>query len=229
MIEQGVPPHGLLPAARGLAGDAVRRRRAHRAHRPPALADLDRRDLRAHRPASSASRWRPRPTCRLALIPRERFVDLARENGVVHQRIMSKVSPVTTRLTTIQANRERLAVARHDGRRARARAQQPGRRGQARGQLARRGAQHHQLRAARVRRGGHRARGRGEAARAPEGGDRARRGARGARPRRRRRRRGRDARAARGHGDPRAVAARRAALLPRQGLARARAARSPAR
>jgi signal transduction histidine kinase len=46
---------------------------------------------------------------RLALIPRERFVDLARENGVVHQRIMSKVAPITTRLTTIQANRERLA------------------------------------------------------------------------------------------------------------------------
>jgi signal transduction histidine kinase len=47
--------------------------------------------------------------CRLAVIPRDDFVDLARENRAVHQRIMSKISPVMTRLTTTAANRERLA------------------------------------------------------------------------------------------------------------------------
>jgi signal transduction histidine kinase len=47
--------------------------------------------------------------CRLALIPADPFIDLVLANRVVHQRIMSKVSPVMTRLTTMEAGRERLA------------------------------------------------------------------------------------------------------------------------
>jgi signal transduction histidine kinase len=47
--------------------------------------------------------------CRLALIPGEPFIELARANRAVHQRIMHTISPVMTRLTVREANRERLA------------------------------------------------------------------------------------------------------------------------
>jgi signal transduction histidine kinase len=54
-------------------------------------------------------RMRAETECRLALIPTDTFVDLVLANRTVHQRIMSKVSPVMTRLTTMEAGRERLA------------------------------------------------------------------------------------------------------------------------
>ena len=56
-----------------------------------------------------AVRFQADGDCRMALIPGEEFIDLARGNRLVHQRIMSKVSPVMTRLTAMEANRERLA------------------------------------------------------------------------------------------------------------------------
>ena len=47
--------------------------------------------------------------CRMVLIPADAFIDLTLANKLVHQRIMAKVSPVMTRLTTMETNRERLA------------------------------------------------------------------------------------------------------------------------
>lgn len=108
VIEQGVPARGLFLLLEGTLESLflVDGRSEHIGHqRPPtwigAISALTGHELGVTMEAET--------DVRLALIPRERFVDLARENGVVHQRIMSKVSPVTTRLTTIQANRERLA------------------------------------------------------------------------------------------------------------------------
>jgi signal transduction histidine kinase len=54
-------------------------------------------------------RMQAQTECRLALIPTDTFVDLVLANRTVHQRIMTKVSPVMTRLTAIEASRERLA------------------------------------------------------------------------------------------------------------------------
>jgi signal transduction histidine kinase len=47
--------------------------------------------------------------CRMALIPSGPFIDLVLANRTVHQRIMAKISPVMTRLSAMEANRERLA------------------------------------------------------------------------------------------------------------------------
>jgi signal transduction histidine kinase len=47
--------------------------------------------------------------CRFALIARERFVDLVFEAREVHRRIMRVVAPVMSRLSSQEANRERLA------------------------------------------------------------------------------------------------------------------------
>jgi signal transduction histidine kinase len=45
----------------------------------------------------------------MVLIPSDTFIDLTLANKLVHQRVMAKVSPVMTRLTTMETNRERLA------------------------------------------------------------------------------------------------------------------------
>jgi signal transduction histidine kinase len=47
--------------------------------------------------------------CRVALIPREAFVELVFGNRDVHKRIMRRVAPVMNRLSAREANRERLA------------------------------------------------------------------------------------------------------------------------
>ena len=108
VIEQGVAPRGLWLLLEGSLESmfVIDGRNEHIGHQSPptwigAIAALTDQELGLTMDAET--------DVRLALIPRERFVDLARENGVVHQRIMSKVAPITTRLTTIQANRERLA------------------------------------------------------------------------------------------------------------------------
>jgi signal transduction histidine kinase len=108
VIEQGVAPLGLYLLLEGSLESmfVVDGRTEHIGHQNSptwigAIAALTDQELGLTMAAET--------DVRLALIPRERFVDLARENGVVHQRIMSKVAPITTRLTTIQANRERLA------------------------------------------------------------------------------------------------------------------------
>ena len=84
------------------------------AHRDGALgARMQRRDRvppgARSRPRSSAA-WRSR-------------------SRPMHRRVMRQVAPVMSRFTAIEQSRERLAVARHDGRGPRARAEQPGRRG----------------------------------------------------------------------------------------------------
>jgi signal transduction histidine kinase len=108
VIEQGVPPRGLWLLLEGSLESmfVIDGRNEHIGHQSSptwigAIAALTDQELGLTMDAET--------DVRLALIPREQFVDLARENRVVHQRIMSKVAPITTRLTTIQANRERLA------------------------------------------------------------------------------------------------------------------------
>jgi signal transduction histidine kinase len=54
-------------------------------------------------------RMRCETDCRLARIPTERFTELVLASPVVHRRIMQRISPVMTRLTAIESNRERLA------------------------------------------------------------------------------------------------------------------------
>jgi signal transduction histidine kinase len=108
VIEQGKPPSGLWLLLEGNLESMflIDGRSEHIGHQNAptwigAIAALTDQDLGLTMDAET--------DVRLALIPREQFVDLARENRLVHQRIMSKVAPITTRLTTIQANRERLA------------------------------------------------------------------------------------------------------------------------
>jgi signal transduction histidine kinase len=47
--------------------------------------------------------------CRLAIVPRERFMDLALSQRAVHQRIMQTVGPLMTRLSAGEQQRDRLA------------------------------------------------------------------------------------------------------------------------
>ena len=108
VIEQGVAPRGLWLLLEGNLESkfVLDGRNEHVGHQSAptwigAIAALTDQELGLTMDADT--------DVRLALIPRERFIDLARENRIVHQRIMSKVAPITTRLTTIQANRERLA------------------------------------------------------------------------------------------------------------------------
>jgi signal transduction histidine kinase len=54
-------------------------------------------------------RMRASTPCRLAVVPSEDFRRLALAHPAVHARIMRQVAPVTTRLTSIEQNRERLA------------------------------------------------------------------------------------------------------------------------
>ena len=54
-------------------------------------------------------RMRCETDCRLARIPTDRFTELVLASPPVHRLIMQRISPVMTRLTTIESNRERLA------------------------------------------------------------------------------------------------------------------------
>jgi signal transduction histidine kinase len=54
-------------------------------------------------------RMRAESACRLARVPTARFTELALASPAVHRRIMRQISPVMTRLTAIEQNRERLA------------------------------------------------------------------------------------------------------------------------
>jgi signal transduction histidine kinase len=54
-------------------------------------------------------RMRAETDCRLARIPTDRFNALVLASPPVHRRIMGRISPVMTRLTAIESNRERLA------------------------------------------------------------------------------------------------------------------------
>ena len=54
-------------------------------------------------------RMRAESACRLARVPTGRFTELALASPAVHRRIMRQISPVMTRLTAIEQNRERLA------------------------------------------------------------------------------------------------------------------------
>ena len=47
--------------------------------------------------------------CRVALVPRDAFVELVFANRDIHKRIMRMVAPVMNRINAIEANRERLA------------------------------------------------------------------------------------------------------------------------
>ena len=54
-------------------------------------------------------RMRCETDCRLARIPTDRFTELVLASPPVHRQIMQRISPVMTRLTAIESNRERLA------------------------------------------------------------------------------------------------------------------------
>ncbi len=47
--------------------------------------------------------------CRMALVPSEDFMDLVMDQRVVHRTVMRQISPVMSRITAIEQNRERLA------------------------------------------------------------------------------------------------------------------------
>ena len=64
--------------------------------------------------------------CRLALVDAADFRRLALAQPVVHERVMRQVAPVMSRLHGDRAEPRAARLARHDGRRPRARAQQPG-------------------------------------------------------------------------------------------------------
>ena len=126
-------------------------RRQPRAARPPARADLDRRDRRAHRgPAAGARSW-PRPTAAsrssrpTSSAPRARAARRA-------PTVMRRIAPVMQRLGGIEQNRERLTSLGTMAAGPRARAQQPGRGRAARRGAARRGGRRSCRRRSEVRR-----------------------------------------------------------------------------
>ena len=53
---------------------------------------------------------RARTVCRVALVPLERFVELALADRRIHRRVMQRVAPVMSRLSAREQNRERLAA-----------------------------------------------------------------------------------------------------------------------
>jgi signal transduction histidine kinase len=108
VIEQGTPIKGLYLLLEGTLESTVASdgRNEHLGHqRPPtwmgAIAALTEREMGVRMEAET--------DCRMALIPSERFISLTLANRAVHQRIMAKISPVMTRLSAMEANRERLA------------------------------------------------------------------------------------------------------------------------
>jgi signal transduction histidine kinase len=56
-----------------------------------------------------AVRLQAETACRLAVVPPERFVDLALSQRAVHQRVMRAVGPVMSRISATEQQRERLA------------------------------------------------------------------------------------------------------------------------
>ena len=134
----------------------------HRAGRPPDGADLDRaRSRRSTEAAARRAHASPRPTCRVARSTPEEFRRLA-----LAHRVGAPARDAPGRARSMSAHHRDRAepraagVARHDGRRARARAEQPGRGRAARGRAAGRRARRARLDDRRVRRVGHRARAR---------------------------------------------------------------------
>lgn len=53
---------------------------------------------------------RARTACRVAVVPSERFVELALADRTVHRRVMQRVGPVFTRMSAREQHRERLAA-----------------------------------------------------------------------------------------------------------------------
>lgn len=53
---------------------------------------------------------RARTACRVAVIPSERFVELALGDRTIHRRVMQRVGPVMSRMTAREQHRERLAA-----------------------------------------------------------------------------------------------------------------------
>jgi signal transduction histidine kinase len=108
VISQGEPVEGLYLLLEGTIESQIVNdgRKEHLGHqRPPtwigAIAAITEREM--------GVRMETETECRLALIPKDAFIDLALGNRMVHQRVMSKISPVMTRLSAMEANRERLA------------------------------------------------------------------------------------------------------------------------
>jgi signal transduction histidine kinase len=108
VIDQGTPIDGLYLLLEGtLESSVVSDGRVERLghQRPPtwmgAIAALTEREMGVRMEAET--------DCRMARIPSGKFIDLALADRAVHQRIMAKISPVMTRLTTLESNRERLA------------------------------------------------------------------------------------------------------------------------
>jgi signal transduction histidine kinase len=108
LIEPGEPAGGLLLLLEGTARTLLlgegREERLGRQEAPTwigAIAALTEGTLGVRMQAETA--------CRLARIPAPRFTELALASPAVHRRIMRQISPVMTRLTAIEQNRERLA------------------------------------------------------------------------------------------------------------------------
>jgi signal transduction histidine kinase len=108
LFEPGEPSGGLLLLLEGTAltllVDEGRAEPLGRQEAPTwigAIAALTEGTLGVRMQADSA--------CRLARIPTPRFTELALASPAVHRRIMRQISPVMTRLTAIEQNRERLA------------------------------------------------------------------------------------------------------------------------
>ena len=163
--------------------------------------------------------------CRVAIIPRQQFIDLSLRYPTVHQKVMHVIGPVMRGVNAREANRERLTSLGTMAAGLAHELNNPAAAARARGVRPRRRGRDHQPRAARLRGERHRAHRRGEAAQAAAGGARDVHGARVARRARRVRRRGRDARRARGPRHRGRLALRRAArgVRPRRGLGRPRA------
>lgn len=53
---------------------------------------------------------RARSACRVAVIPSERFVELALADRAIHRRVMRRIAPVMSRMTAREQHRERLAA-----------------------------------------------------------------------------------------------------------------------
>ena len=65
--------------------------------------------------------------CRIAMVPRDAFIDLALQHRSVHRHVMRVIGPVMRGMNAARVQPRAAPPRRHDGRGARARAQQPGR------------------------------------------------------------------------------------------------------
>ncbi|HEX7292080.1 MAG TPA: ATP-binding protein [Conexibacter sp.] len=109
LVEQDDPTRGLWLLLEGdvetlVTADGRSERIGH--HRAPtwlgAIAALTGTELGITIRALSA--------CRVALVPSERFVDLALADRAVHRRVMERVGPVMSRMSAREQHRERLAA-----------------------------------------------------------------------------------------------------------------------